>query len=195
MRVFFGSAPSGSVPNGPQSEQDIWLALALLAGRVYHDSKGHPTFEVLSRDTKPTERDARWALIRVLLRMRKEAEKEYLAKYEDLFWALANLFAPKGSRRHGLLKVILKKRSQGHSNPFRDEQIADIVGMLREKGWSYDDATSAVAEEFGKSPEHIKRVYGKNRPRYRGRSKAELEKEIERLRNELEKKIDEGLGR
>jgi hypothetical protein len=190
MRAF-GFSPFGSVPDGPQSEKDIWLALALLAGRVYHDSKGQPTFEVLSRDTKPPESDARWALLRVLLRMRKEAEKEYLAKYEGLFWALVRLFEPEGFGRSGLLKVIFKKRSQGHSNPFRDRQIAEIVEILKEKGLSYNDATSAVAEELGKSPEHIKKVYGKNRPRDSGRSKAELEKEIERLRNELEKKIEE----
>jgi hypothetical protein len=173
MRAF------GSVPDGPQNEQDIWLALALLGGRVHRDGKGHSAFEILSRDTKPTETDARWALLRVLLRMRNEAEKEYLAKYEDVFWALCRLFAPVG--RGGLLKVILKRRSQGHSNPFRDREIADIVGRLREKGLSYGDATSAMAEHLGKSQEHIKRVYGKYRPRYSRRSKAELEKEKERL--------------
>jgi hypothetical protein len=178
----------GAMPDGPQNEQDIWLALALLRGRVYRDGKGHPAFEVLSRDTKPSERDAREGLLRVLLRMRNEAEKEYLAKYEDVFWALYDLFEPGGG---GLLKVILKKRSQGHSNLYRDWEIAALVEMLREDGLSYGDATSATAEHLGKSEEHIKRVYGKHRhtARHSLRSKAELEKESEWLRNQLEKVI------
>ena len=82
---------------------------------------------------------------------------------------LAGVFDPGGAlvdtrrRPDQRLKAILKKPSRGHGNPYADAAIASRVFYLRVYGEKhYDDAIEAVAAEVGKSPEHVRRIYGKD---------------------------------
>jgi hypothetical protein len=148
-------------------DEDVRLAMALLCG-IRREGKrlsefgGLSEFEFLSRNTKPTENEAREALSRVLLT--EDAPPIVLH-------ALAAVFAPNGQSplcRSNLQKVVLQRLNQGHSNPHRDWQIAFWVDALRRDGLSYNDATEKVAELADRSTDQIKRICGKVRL---GRSK------------------------
>jgi hypothetical protein len=144
-------------------ENDEDLALKLLRGAiepegwsVSHSGKvfrhGLPKLVFLSRNTQPTEREARAALCRALLSERPS---------RLLLMALAAAFEPVG---HSPIKAVLKRRTQGHSDFFRDHAIAHSVHMLRQEGKSYGDAIKAVATALNKSVKHIERIYGKIKP-------------------------------
>jgi hypothetical protein len=80
-----------------------------------------------------------------------------------LLEALAEVFdpdEPKSRLQMQRLKVVLKKRNQGHPNPFRDAAIASAINKLRIKGEGYQDAVDQIAEAIGKSSEQVKRIYG-----------------------------------
>jgi hypothetical protein len=117
--------------------------------------KDLPKLTFLSRKTDPTEEEARRALCRVL---RNKDQNPPVTILE----ALARVFdpdLPKGG--HPWLKAVLKKRTQGHSNPYQNIAIAEKVLELILLGKTYEDAIERVAEITGKSQEHVKRIYGK----------------------------------
>jgi hypothetical protein len=143
--------------------EDELVALKLLRGAIEPDGwsvshsgnvfrHGLPKLIFLSRNTQPTEREARAALCRALL---NERPSRLLLK------ALAAAFEPAGESP---LKAVLKKRTQGHSDYFRHHAIAHSVHMLRQGGKSYGDAIKAVATALNKSVKHIERIYGKMQP-------------------------------
>jgi hypothetical protein len=127
------------------------------SGNVFHH--GLPKLIFLSRNTKPTEREGRAALCRALL---SERPSRYLLK------ALAEAFEPLGQSP---IKAVLKRRTQGHSDFFRDHAIAYSVHTLRQGGKSYGDAIKAVATSLNKSVKHIERIYGKIKPGTRSANK------------------------
>ncbi len=139
-------------------EQDARLALELLCGIPHEDADGLTEVEFLSRDTRPTENEGRAALARVLLNGNVPPV---------ILWALAAVFAPRDFRGQSpmqpwnQLRAVLQRLNQGHSNPYRDWDIAYDVDALRREGWSYDDATLSVASSVGRSQEHIKKICGK----------------------------------
>jgi hypothetical protein len=156
--------------------RDINLAGALLNGQ-WIEKGGLPYLELLSADTKPTEREARLALYRVLRRMSEDyprsndgADPRYY-----VLRSLAAVFAPFVTPDSGRPKAILKRQNQGHSNAPRDSVIAYEVSKLRSEGLSYDKATAAAADKFGKSQDQVKRVYGREKRRL-----AELQRALAR---------------
>jgi hypothetical protein len=130
---------------------DQVLAGSLFYGNLQSDDRGLYITKFLSRKTRPTEDDARKALCRILLA--KEPPPR------SLLVALAHAFHPDGC---GEVKVILKKRGKGHSDPRRDDSIAFWVHRLRQRGRSYRDAIAAVADSIDKNEKHVGRIYGKH---------------------------------
>jgi hypothetical protein len=140
-------------------DEDVRLAVALLCGIQRWDGRlsSLSKTEFLTRNTNPTETEARAALSRVLLTERAPP---------IVLHALAAVFAPNGQSplcRSNRQKVVLQKINQGHSNPHRDWQIAFWVDALRRDGLSYDDAIDKVATSAKRSLDQIKKIYGKVR--------------------------------
>ena len=157
-----------------ESLGDQLLALKLLLGDQRRDKNGVPRLAFLSRSTQPTENEARKALCRALRHLtqqqltlaQQQPTQPVLFNQVQILMALEALFDPDDSP-HGLstpFRVVLKKRSRGHANPSRNSWIAGEVEMLRLKhGKSYEKAIEEVADRIEKSPEHVKKIYGKNR--------------------------------
>jgi hypothetical protein len=130
--------------------KDDELAFDLFVGIIKDHSSWPPQNTFLSRTTDPTEDDARRALCRTL-RSGKP--------HPVLLVALANVFDPDGKSD---LRVVLKKRSKGHSDWKRDLIIAYKVHTLRfDDGKSYDDAIAEVADAINKNEKHVGKIYGK----------------------------------
>jgi hypothetical protein len=130
--------------------------MALLCGIVRRDKDGRlPKFQFLSHNTKPTEKEARAALARVLLSGNVPPV---------LLWTLAAVFDPGGQSpmaRWNQQRAAMKKLNQGRSNPDRDEEIAYWVDEIRRDGRSYEDAATEVAKRAGISVARVKRICGK----------------------------------
>jgi hypothetical protein len=135
---------------------DVEYAMALLCGIERTDERGRlPKFEFLSHNTKPTEKEARAALARVLLSGNVP---------RVLLWALAAAFDPGGQSpmaRWNRQKAALKKFNQGHPSPERDYEVAYWVDEMRRDGRSYEDAADEVARCARISVAHVKRICGK----------------------------------
>ena len=114
-----------------------------------------PKLVFLSRNTKPTEGEARRALCRVL-RDRDQKPSEFLLE------EMARVFDPERPPGPPGLKAILKKRDRGHMDPYRDMAIGYAVFKLRLEEASYEDAIQQIAGAIGKSPEQVKKIYGKS---------------------------------
>jgi hypothetical protein len=140
--------------------RDNDLALSLLTGIKDTDKRGLPVSKPLSRNTEPTEREARTALCRIL--WDGDVHRQVLD-------ALAAVFSPDADEENfgagtefTLLKVHLKRRSQGRASFSRDYEIAKRVDDLRRlNGQSYDAATGRVAVQLGMSQDWVKEVCGK----------------------------------
>jgi hypothetical protein len=146
-------------------KDDVGLAMLLFHGDVLRSQfleltptsrNDLPKLVYLSRKTKPTEDEARRALCRVL---RDTSQRPPAFLLEEL----ARVFDPQRPRGPPGLKAVLKKRSKGHRDPWRDAAIGYAVFKLRvQEGKSYEEATMQIAEAIGKSIEHVKRIYGKS---------------------------------
>jgi hypothetical protein len=145
-------------------QDDVELAMMLLRGHVLRvegleaaiSSKNDlPKLVFLSRNTKPTEDEARRALCRVL-RDRDQEPSEFLLE------EMARVFDPERPPGPPGLKAILKKRDRGHLDPYRDMAIGYAVFKLRLEEASYEDAIQQIAGAIGKSPEQVKKIYGKS---------------------------------
>jgi len=120
----------------------------------------------LSADTKPSEKEGREALCRIL---------QYLAKTTEVgaLNSLADMFEPDGKSER---KIVFKRRSQGHSDPLRDNDIEDLV-FNELLDLSQDppvptnktlrEAYEIVSDKTGLGPEQIKKIYSKFRKRSR----------------------------
>jgi hypothetical protein len=100
-----------------------------------------------------TEDEARRALCRNL-------SDEKWGPSAEVLDALVAVFDPDATE--AALKAVLKRRNRGHANPYADLAIAEAVSLLRFGGKHYDDAIAEVAAKFGKSAEHVKRIFGKD---------------------------------
>ena len=138
-------------------EYKFHLALDLLMGRLVAGAKSLPKTEYLSRHTKPTENAAREALISLLFRIKRELSDERL---QMVLEALALAFCEEPFQP---LKVVLKRRTKGHSDRRRDYCIAALVQRLREDGASYDQAAARVAKVFNLDERHLKRIYARHK--------------------------------
>jgi AraC-like DNA-binding protein len=101
---------------------------------------------------KSTEDEARRALCRIL-------RNEKWGPSAEVLDGLVEVFDPDAT--DAALKAVLRRRSRGHANPYADDVIARAVLLLRFHGKHYDDAVAEVAAKFGKSAEHVKRIFGK----------------------------------
>jgi hypothetical protein len=61
------------------------------------------------------------------------------------------------------LKVVLKRRSKGHSDHNRDYVIAMLVQNLRDGGAPYEEATARVGKVFDLDGRQIKRIYARHK--------------------------------
>jgi hypothetical protein len=144
-------------------ERDIELAFALLEGAPQLDRRGLPKFARLTAATKPTEREAREALTRVLLSM----ADDYKDERKDILIELASAFSnrvrlPTPVVPPSPFQLIIKRSNQGAAEPWRDFTIAWEVKSLRDRGLSYDDAAAKVAEKFKfKDPRRVKTIYAR----------------------------------
>jgi hypothetical protein len=156
-------SPDGSTrPMSPaeieEHKRDVRLAETLLHGVRRDGPNGFPVREFLSRNTTPTEDEARAALARLLLR--GTAPHLLLLGVASLFMPDAfrgpspwSLFSP-GERR-----VVFRNRSKGHSNHARDGEILERIYILRQAGKTYEEACSQVAEAAGIEVRQVKRIY------------------------------------
>jgi hypothetical protein len=143
-------------------EYQLELVGALLCGRCVVGSKGLPKTEYLSRHTKPTENEARRALLCVLFRIGQQLSDERLRGVLSVL-ALAFLDDPLCGEPTRPLKVVLKRRSKGHSDRDRDCVIAILVQNLRDDGAPYDEAAARVGKVFDLDERHIKRIYARHK--------------------------------
>jgi hypothetical protein len=148
---------------------DVQLALMLLRGHLLRaegletiaSKNDLPKLVFLSSKTRPTEDDARRALCRMVRNSDQEPPRMILEE-------LARVFDPDLPGRGPRLKAILKRRDRGHLDPWRDAAIAYAVFKLRvQEDKTYEDAIQQVAKTIGKSPEHVKRIYGKSHMKHR----------------------------
>jgi hypothetical protein len=143
-------------------EYELALVRALLYGRCVAGAKGLPKTEYLSRHTKPTENEARRALLTVLVWIGKQLSDERLRIVLSLL-ALAFLDDPLCGEPMRPLKVVLKRRSKGHSDRHRDDGIAMLVQKLRDDGAPYDEAAALVGKVLDLDERHIKRIYARHK--------------------------------
>jgi hypothetical protein len=138
-----------------------------LEGAPEFDRRGLPKFVRLSANTKPTEKEAREALTRVLVLM----AEDYKDGRRDVLVALASAFSshvrlPLPIVPPSPFQLIIKRHDQGGSEPWRDFVIAREMQNLRDRNVSYDDAAAEVAKRFKfKDVRHVKAIYGRWRRR------------------------------
>ncbi len=151
IRAEFDSGIRAAMPQHlkEEVEKDAQLALRLLTGRV-RNSNGLTEYQFLTRDTRPTEKEARAALARLLM-------NGYVP--DEILSALAELFLLPGDKR-GPLRAVLQRRNQGHSNPHRDRDIALRVYRLIKSGDPVKAAINKVSELTGIGDRQVKRIWG-----------------------------------
>jgi hypothetical protein len=146
-------------------EHKVDLALALLRGHSVRGDNVPLKTEYLSRHTKPSEREAREALIILLAQIRRELSDERL---QSVLVALAIAFCEEQDLETDLnrqfpLRLVLKSRSKGHSDLHRDYCIARLVQELRDRRARYNEATAYIAKVFDLDERHIKRIYARHK--------------------------------
>ena len=137
------------------SEEDFKLADALLYGLIRVAKNGYYNVEYLSSRSKPTEKEARAALARIL--RSRDVPPAFLT-------ALARLFDPSIESwlgRRSERTLVFKNVNRGHPRWSRNFQIAGHIDQLRKDGLSYRRAIKAVADQIGKDERHIRRIYKK----------------------------------
>jgi len=137
-------------PEKKNFKRDEGLALKLLSDCLHLPWPYVKDGELVLLGGKTTEDEARRALCRILRNEEPSA---------DVLDALAEVFDP--DRTDAVLKAVLKRRNRGHAKPYADMAITEAVEILRFRGKHYDDAVAEVAAKFGKSAEHVKRIFGK----------------------------------
>jgi len=141
-------------------DRDVHLAEQLLQGFLERDSRGLFRLKYSSANTRPTEKDARSALRRVLRR----GNVPFM-----ILWHLANLFDPTDAEQNPR-KVVFKKLSQGHADTYRDSLIAaDVECTLRDMPPGRGRKSRAyvsVGERLNISPEQVRRICDKQRKRH-----------------------------
>jgi len=142
-----------STPKENNYGRDEGLALQLLCDCLHVPWPDIKDGELVLVGGKTTEDEARRALCRIL-------RNEKWGPSGPVLDALVEIFDPDAT--DAALKAVLKRRSRGHANPYADSAIAEAVSLLRLGGKHYDDAIAEVAAKFGKSAEHVKRLYGKD---------------------------------
>jgi hypothetical protein len=154
-------------PSNKQKQKEfdrlVSLAFGLLNGAKVPGKHGVSKRVFLSANTEPTEEEARRALCRIL---------RYWAKCtgQGLLDAIADVFDPSGN---GERRVVFKKLTQGHSDPVRDDEIADMVWwQLHDFRYSADvdesdivrnnikvrEAHEAVGKKVGLTRERVKKI-------------------------------------
>jgi hypothetical protein len=138
--------------------QDIRFATMLLTG-ADPDDKRQTRLKYPSRNTRPTEKEARAALARVLMSTNPP---------RIILWYVAALFDREAADMEAYVyrRVDFKKLNQGHRDAAREYVIAGQVEKLRETH-SYQEATEKAAAEFGLTPRHVRRTYAKVFPKQR----------------------------
>lgn len=142
------------------------IAMALLMGRQVWDKNGLPQTEYLSRQTKPSEEEARWALIDLLFRMvvKGPTDERLRAVVAALILALHDdRNTRKEIRQRFPLRLVLQKRSTGHANPRRDSYIAALVHGLRGTGDTREEAIGRVAKMCGRDLRTIEKIYDRRK--------------------------------
>src|SRR5215472_8624306 len=146
-------------------DRDVHLAIALLHGRANKKAR----IEYLSAQTNPTEKEARAALARVLLAFVKELHPHAALTYgmRHILTGLAHLVDPSGNnsptkRFWNNRQVKFRDISTRKSTAWKDVTIALEVQMRREHTRTKDEAVERVAEDFGVTARHVKRVIRKS---------------------------------
>ena len=145
------------------------LAIALVAGR--HGScvvRFYPERERLSRDTKPSEEDARRALLCTLGEIRRQLADKRLQQFLSIL-AVAFVEDPRalgGRADYFPHKLIVKKRSTGHADPIRDYDIAALVQHLRNKGKTRTLALNEAADACGRDWRTVEKIYDRKRRKH-----------------------------
>jgi hypothetical protein len=140
-------------PEEDNYDRDEGLALQLLCDFLHVPCPDIKDGKLVLVGGKATEDEARRALCRIL------SNKKW-GPSGPVLDALVDVFDPDATK--ATLKAVLKRRNRGHANPYADDAIADAVSLLRLRGKHYDDAIAEVAAKFGKSAEHVKRLFGKD---------------------------------
>jgi len=141
------------------------LAMALLVGRQVWDKNELPKTEYLSQQTKPSEKEARWALITLLVRIRRGlTDKRLQAVVAALTLTLAdNQNMREEIRQRFPLKLVSQRRSTGHADPRRDSYIAALVHGLRDSGDTREEAIGRVADMCGRDYRTIEKIYDRRK--------------------------------
>jgi hypothetical protein len=139
-------------PEEKNYNRDEGLALQLLCDSLDVPSADIKDGKLVLVGGKATEDEARRALCRIL-------RNEKWGPSDDVLDALVEIFDPDAT--DAALKAVFKRRSRGHAKPHADLVISRAVLLLRFSGKHYDDAIAEVAAKFGKSAEHVKRIFGK----------------------------------
>jgi hypothetical protein len=140
-------------PEEKNYNRDEGLALQLLCDFLHVPSPDMKDGKLVLVGGKTTEDEARRALCRIL-------SDEKWGPSADVLEALVAVFDPDATK--AALKAVLKRRSRGHANPYADGAIAEAVSLLRFRGKHYEDAVAEVAAKYGRSAEHVKRIFGKD---------------------------------
>jgi hypothetical protein len=140
-------------PETENYNRDEGLALQLLCDFMHVPFPHMKDGKLVLVGGKTTEDEARRALCRIL-------RNEEWGPSLEVLDALVAVFDPDAT--DAALKVVLKRRNRGHANWYADWAISDSVSLLRLHGKHYDDAIAEVAAKFGKSAEHVKRIFGKD---------------------------------
>jgi hypothetical protein len=130
------------------SDQDSLYAFALLFGLPHSDSDRELGKRIFpSQNTKPTEKEAREALARIL----RSNQVSSL-----ILMALAEHIDPSGGMGGELRRIEFKNRSRRHPRTGDHVSIASRVYELRKK--KEKNAIAKVAKEIGKDPRHVARI-------------------------------------
>jgi hypothetical protein len=138
-------------------KRDEGLALQLLDDFLHVPCPDMKDGKLVLIGGNATEDEARRALCRIL-------RDEKWGPSGDVLDALVAVFDPDATE--AALRAVLKRRNRGHANRYADGAIADAVSLLRLNGKHYDEAVAEVAAKFGKSAEHVKRLFGKHGRRW-----------------------------
>ena len=141
--------------------QDVEYAYALLRGiGVVRPGKTTPRemvkkVEFPSATTKPTEKDARAALARVLS---EDGPPEFLEVRKQLLQELAGLFDPAGPYPPARRRIEFKNLNQGHGDRDREMGIATQMMLRLDEGVGYERAAEEVAELCRIGERQVKKI-------------------------------------
>ncbi len=145
-------------------ESDEKAALMLLQGfyrsRDFRPLKSKIDLQkrgFLSARSTPSENEARRALCRIL-------QNAHVPPSRALLHALADTFEPLSPALpydHRPLRAILKKRSQGHADFWRDMDIYWAVKSLRDDGKTLEGAAAEVGDALGIHADSVKKIIGR----------------------------------